>query len=75
MLSIRGRKQSQIKPTDEMRNTLCDRRNGVVDKVLSAWRKTRGVRTKPASAVASRPIRLDMRPVAVRIAVGERGWP
>jgi hypothetical protein len=65
----------QIKPTEEMGNTLCDHRKGMVNKVLNARRKTRGVRTKPASAVASRAIRLGERPVAVSIAVGEREWP
>ena len=68
-------KKTQIKPTDEMGNTLCDRRNGVVNKGLSARRNTRVVKTKPTSAVASLSIRLDRRPVAVSIAVGERGWP
>jgi hypothetical protein len=68
-------KKTQIKPTDEMGNTLCDRRKGMVNEVLSEWRKTRGVRTKPVSAVASRAIRLDMRLVAVSIGVGDRGWP
>ena len=29
-------KKAQIKPTDEMSNTLCDRRKGMVNKVLSA---------------------------------------
>ena len=39
MLSIPGREKkekAQIKPTDEMGNTLCDRRKGMVNKVLSA---------------------------------------
>ena len=52
-------KKAQNKATVDMRNVLFDRRNGMVNKGLSARRMTRGVKPKPTSLVASRSIRLD----------------
>jgi hypothetical protein len=62
-------KTAQIKPTVEMRNGLIDRRNSVMNKDLTARRSTRGVKPKPAWAVASRAIPLDERPVVMGGAV------
>jgi hypothetical protein len=52
-----------------MRDVLFDRRNSMVNKGLSAWRITRGVKPKPTSVAASRSIRLDARPVVMGGAV------
>jgi hypothetical protein len=65
MGSNRRRKRARNKATVGMRKVLFDRRNNMADKGLSAPCRTRRVKPKPTSAVASRASRLDERPVAM----------
>jgi hypothetical protein len=58
-------KRAQNKATVEMHNVLSDRRNTMVIRGLTAGRITRRVKPKPTSALASRSIRPDERPVAI----------
>ena len=73
MGSSRRRKRRQIKPTDEMRNVLCDRRNNMVNKGLSARLIIKDVKPNPASAVASGAIRPYPRPIATGGAAFDHG--
>jgi hypothetical protein len=63
------KKKAQNKATDERLNALFERRNGVMNKGLSARLGTRGVKPKPTSAVATRSIWPDARPVELGGAV------